>query len=255
MKLTSLFVLFSFFKNCYCEKLDSLITIQSLPKENISLNKKNIIIARHILVTHSTTNNIKCKYLDSQLSSSEKKSLETRWNFINKEFCITDLIKETLCASSKQITFKMNRNFPHPGGFDERDFSITFRSEEDITDACLHEEMFHAYQHLIYDLSKFKNVGRSNIEWEAHFAHDLQAQFKGGTSFTIKGTQRRKYEAWLHNITDWGKKWPQNFEEIRTPYFQYLKIFVQQYKEYNYKINYNLTPSALFKIIKKNNCR
>jgi hypothetical protein len=99
------------------------------------------------------------------------------------------------------------------------------------------------------------NIGRSNIEFEAKFTSDLMSKivtppptacciaFQNSANFEL-------YDEWLFAITNFGSYLPKDFSAIKDKYYGFIEKFVVEKPVYNFPIDYNLQPQALFELLK-----
>jgi hypothetical protein len=151
-----------------------------------------------------------------------------------------------LKSSGFKFTFKIDASLKTPGGYDPNTNTIKFRSTSDINYNSLLEELFHAYQHLIDNISEHlvsPYLGRSNIEFEAKLYIDLIALLYDGTC--CLGGQSNEYLQWLFSITNDGQTAP-TWNEIQPYYYYFLELFKQEKPAYNFPTNLELPPNTLF---------
>ena len=152
--------------------------------------------------------------------------------------------------NQKKFCFKIGSTSGEQGSYNYTNSDFSFADTEAINSTVFGEELYHAYQDLYYGgLSQFNNIGRSNIEFEAKLYHDLTHNGICCLVFS-NSTVQTEYLLWLIEITDDFQRMP-NWSELTQYYFHYLEQFIIDKPDYNYPIDYNMTPNALLNL---NNC-
>jgi hypothetical protein len=109
--------------------------------------------------------------------------------------------------------------------------------------------LFHAYQHLNSStLTQMTSpyIGWSNIEFESKVYHDVICYLKNSTPCALWGNDSEEYFNWIIEITNNMTMYP-TWEKMQAKYYKLLEDFVIYNPNYNYPIDYNLKPSAIFK--------
>jgi len=164
----------------------------------------------------------------------------------------------TKLRSRVKIKYRINPRQTTPGGYDPRNKSISFRSEDDINYYVLVEELFHAYQDYQVGLGKYvyslDKKGMTNFEFEAKLYADLvnlkhldyvtsvdpRLQMLGGSS--------QGYLDWISEITDNHFNYP-NWDKMKGKYFQFLDKFEKGSPAYNAPIDFDLPPKTIFDVL------
>ena len=188
---------------------------------------------------------MKCEELsDVQLNQLEKVLAE----YLNN--CLNIQVFGYINDNQKKFCFKIGSTSGEQGSYNYTNSDFSFADTEAINSTVFGKELYHAYQDLYYGgLSQFNNIGRSNIEFEAKLYHDLTHNGICCLVFS-NSTVQTEYLLWLIEITDDFQRMP-NWSELTQYYFHYLEQFIIDKPDYNYPIDYNMTPNALLNL---NNC-
>ncbi|MCJ8208198.1 hypothetical protein MUY27_00670 [Mucilaginibacter sp. RS28] len=135
--------------------------------------------------------------------------------------------------------------------------TITWNSNLSFYEKTLDEEFFHNIQ-----FGTYGNVNdHANIEFEAAIMCDMIQTSANYTAMDQQSTSvRNEYSTWLKSITNNGNSFPKSFTEMfpddtaKQTYFYFLEKYRDQYQpgDSHYSpINYNLLPTAIFKVTSK----
>lgn len=185
---------------------------------------------------------------ESLLDVQQNDKLKEAFNDVYKK-CPNKVLIEALHQNGFKFKFKIDGNLTTPGGFDPVTNSIKFRSTNDINFETLQEELFHAYQHLsVSILTQMTSpyLGRSNIEFESKVYHDVICYVTNSFPCALWGNDSDEYSTWIKEITSEWTKYP-TWEKMQGKYYKLLEDFVRYNPNYNFPIDYNLKPAAIFK--------
>jgi hypothetical protein len=174
--------------------------------------------------------------------------LRQAFNEVYKK-CPNKFFIDALNENGFKFKFKIDASMTTPGGFDPATNSIKFRSTNDVNFDTLQEELFHAYQHLNSStLTQLTSpyIGRSNIEFESKVYHDVICYVTGSFPCALWGSDSDEYSTWIREITDDWTKFP-TWDKMQGKYYKFLEEFVIYNPNYNFPIDYNLKPTAVFK--------
>lgn len=116
----------------------------------------------------------------------------------------------------------------------------------------MREELYHGYQDAYYPggTSQYINVGRSNIEFEAHLFKDIVSALETGggvTGVPLGNPKHEEYTLWLrYELTNNYTSYPKQINLDK--YFYFLESFKQSYPKYNYPTRPDLYPNALMNL-------
>ena len=91
--------------------------------------------------------------------------------------------------------------------------------------------------------------GRSNIEFEAKLYGDISCLLNDSDQCAYLGSGSSEYADWIEEITDDWSKYP-TLNDIENKYLKFLNEFIEYNPEYNYPIDPNLRPKAMFEAFK-----
>ncbi|UII22712.1 hypothetical protein [Fulvivirga ligni] len=159
--------------------------------------------------------------------------------------CLNNQIYQYNIDHGKELCFKMGTSTGSPGEYVSSNETIFFRDNQDIDETVFGEEFFHVYQDLFYN-GLPSNLGRSNVEFEAKLFHDLSHGGQCCIAFWDPEIQE-EYVDWIREITDWYSKMP-IWTDMSGKYFQFMEQFIQLKPEYNFPIDYQKKPEAIFNL-------
>ncbi|MCF0075760.1 hypothetical protein LZD49_35145 [Dyadobacter sp. CY261] len=172
--------------------------------------------------------------------------------------CLGKTIFDKMVAWNRYLNFMINPAISTPGIYSPSTRTITFKSAADIDINVFREELFHAYQDVIYGgTSQYSNNGFSNIEFEAKLLRDMVGVMIGGAgvaSTTVPPANNLDYLLWLNDITSGGTTYPNSWSDLSSNYFNYLELFKQANPAYNKPTINTLNPDALLNAINSSGC-
>jgi len=185
----------------------------------------------------------------SSLDQNQQDNLKVAFKEVYSK-CPNKKLIDALHASGFSFKFKIEVGLSTAGGFDPATNTIKFRSTNDINFDTLQEELFHAYQHLnsstLTQLT-FPYLGRSNIEFESKVYRDVICYVTNSFPCALWGSDSDEYSTWVREITGDWTKYP-TWEKMQNKYNKFLEEFIKYNPNYNFPIDYNLRPTAIFKV-------
>jgi|GEM_PF-1364748 len=178
--------------------------------------------------------------------------------------CLGKVVISRLSSNKKTLYFEENPSLPTPAAYDPRTETLKI----DNTGAGLQnimEELIHAYQDVKYNgITKYLDngiPGAQNIEYEVKVLYDIRQSLNptdqkklARYGYYALGS-KLEYLDWLETITVGGTKYPDNFETIKTNYFEFLKEFGKYNPKYkNLVHDLNLEPKVMFDLLKDADC-
>lgn len=188
-----------------------------------------------------------------ELTSSQTDKLGNVLNeYLSSPFltsCLNQQVYNYVTSNDKKLCFKMGNPSGNPGGYSPSEETIYFNDESNINETTFGEEFFHSYQHEFYG-SLPTSLGRSNIEFEAKLYHDLS--HGGQCCIAIQHPDIfPEYFIWIGEISNDFTRMP-SWNDIEQKYYYFVEKFIEYKPEYDFPIDYDAKPLALFNI---NNCQ
>ena len=196
------------------------------------------------------------------LNPNQKKQLaDALIDFFFLGRCMNEALYNQLLAMNKTFNFTIDPNIPHNVNavYKPANGTMSFRSQGSIQGQYMQEELFHGYQDAYYPggIQQYGDVGKSNIEFEAHLFKDLVAMMEFGNGIQgvpIGHPKHNDYHNWLrYELLNNFSSYPTQINLDK--YFEYLEAFRESYgAPYNATPRQDLYPNALMNLLKSKSC-